>query len=203
MNPAAVTSPAVSCLIRVTKDASTHVGLKSLVHYIRHTKKPTSTCRPRLSASFRGMCDMFTRMRLLMPVLVCTASTSYAIAAIQAVSSGITSTDISLPLAEPSTLSSDALATSPPPFRNLSASVPPPASLVNLFIGTTNGGHVFPGISYHCARRLSFDIFRTNRSDTTSWNGQSWHGHRLIRQCRSFTVAIFTIASTQFAARRI
>lgn len=55
-----------------------------------------------------------------------------------------------------------------------------PASLVIPFIGTINGGHVFPGMYDLAIKGYKFEICRCH---LTSWNGQSWNGHGRTGKC--------------------
>lgn len=57
------------------------------------------------------------------------------------------------------------------------AQIADPAALVNLFIGTTNGGHVFPG-EYN-PQWLPANPNKTRRCHIATRNGESRDGHRL------------------------
>ena len=77
------------------------------------------------------------------------------------------------------------------PSGSAPAFVPDAASRVNLFVGTTNGGHVFPG------KFLSTDQFTNvvanahgvwyDRSDDPARDGEGGDGHRLARERESST----------------
>lgn len=56
-----------------------------------------------------------------------------------------------------------------------------PASLVNVFIGTTNGGHVFPGL---LLQRIFVICWFLRRCHSSAWNGESWTRHWFPRKCK-------------------
>ncbi|KAF5340884.1 hypothetical protein D9758_012170 [Tetrapyrgos nigripes] len=60
-----------------------------------------------------------------------------------------------------------------------SGTIQDPASLVLPFIGTTNGGHVFPGKTPSPSRVMSPEQSLA-RCDTPKWNGKGRDGHRLV-----------------------
>ncbi len=71
-----------------------------------------------------------------------------------------------------------------PPIPQATHSASSPASLVNLFIGTTNGGHVFPG-SYGLTQAFFFSELNSSRCYAPSRNGQGWNGYGLTGKCVS------------------
>lgn len=91
------------------------------------------------------------------------------------------------------TPSSSILTSLPPaPTQSSNVSASNPVSLVNLFIGTTNGGHVFPGACHNSLAHATETnlIHGTHRSYTAPWDGQSGNGYRLSRKCKSFVTCL-------------
>jgi len=64
-----------------------------------------------------------------------------------------------------------------------------PLNYVDLFIGTTLGGHTFPGNFYAnvIPSLFSYSVFSLFRGHSTSWHGESGNGHGLVRQCKLLT----------------
>lgn len=134
------------------------------------------------------------RRQLLQLLILCLVSYHNTLAAHTSSSSNLTSTKISpsTTVIETTPLSSILTSFPPAPTQTSNVSLSNPASLVNLFIGTTNGGHVFPGM--FSLRLVSHTVDNTvvdvTRSNIASWYGQSRHGYRLTGKCTCTCVVL-------------
>jgi hypothetical protein len=71
-----------------------------------------------------------------------------------------------------------------------------PASFVHMFIGTTNGGHVFPGESAFLERRDAETHVARSRCDAAARDGEGRDGHGLAGRGASYPLLISSLALT-------